>query len=69
MKRYYTKLLYLNVFFLYSTFQTQFLKLLILKKVAACSTVYMSTSVGKYNQNHRMGEYHPTGIRNCYSAE
>jgi len=33
------------------------------------STVYMGKSVGKYNQNHGMGEYCPTSIRNCYSAE
>ena len=37
MKRYYTKLLDPNEFFLYCTFHTQFLRLLLLKKVAACS--------------------------------
>jgi len=68
MKRYYTKLLDPNEFFLYCTFHTQFLRLLLLKKVAACSTVYKNTSLDKYNRNHSLGECRPTSIRNAHSS-
>jgi len=54
IQRYHMKLLDPNEFF-YSTFQTQFLRLLLLKKVADCGTVRKGTSLDIYSRKHRMG--------------
>jgi len=68
IQQYYTKLLYPNELFLHYTYQTQFRRLLLLKKLAACSTIHKGISLDIYTRNHSMGECRLTSIRNGHSA-